>query len=66
MEKVFFLHGHDQATTCFLDYTYLIRNCQLQYQQKALDADSKGVEQVNFTGDWNRAGNTIMVLFLKN
>ena len=59
--------GDHYTTGCLLDYT-----CFKKYdkmiaidlsKQQVLDADSKAIQQINFTANLDRAGNTI--LFLK-
>ena len=34
-------------------------------KQQALDADPRAIQQINFTGNLDRAGNTTMFLFMK-
>ena len=35
-------------------------------KQQALDADPKGIQQINFTGNLERAGNTIMSFIIND
>ena len=53
--------GDDYTTGCLLDYIYFkiyykIIAVDLSKQQ-ALDADSKAIQQINFTAKLDRAGN---------
>ena len=34
-------------------------------KQQALDADPRAIQQINFTGNLDRAGNTTMFSFMK-
>ena len=54
--------GDDYTTGCLLDYsyfadTYKIITVDLRKQQ-ALDADPRAIQQINFTANLDRAGNT--------
>ena len=60
--------GDAYTTGCLLDYIYLksIRLCKTYYKiiaidlrkQQALDADPKGIQQINLTANLDRANNT--------
>ena len=47
--------GDDQTTGCLLDFAYFEINYRLiaadLYKQKALDADSRAIQQITFTGE---------------
>ena len=47
--------GDHYTTGCLLDYDYFIKYYQMiaidLSKQKALDADPKAIEQINFTGN---------------
>ena len=47
--------GDDYTTGCLLDYDYFIKYYQMiamdLSKQKALDADPKAIQQINFTGN---------------
>ena len=51
--------GDDWTTNCLLDYNYFNKNYKMigidLSKQQALDADSKAIQQVKFTGnlDWH-------------
>ena len=46
--------GDDYTTGCLLDFTYFEKSCRLTAvdlsKQKALDADSRAIQQIIFTG----------------
>ena len=61
--------GDDYATGCFLDYsnfkeTYKLIAIDLSKQQ-ALDADPRAIQQINFTGNLDRAGNTTIFFIIE-
>ena len=56
----------DYATVCLLYYPYFKEYCKLiarDYlsKQQKLDADPKAIQQINFKGNLDRAGNTQIV-----
>ena len=57
--------GDDYTTRCLLDFAYLEKNCRLiaadLTKQKALDADSRAIQQIIFTG---KADNSIKVYYI--
>ena len=62
-------HGDDYATGCLLDYIYF-KNCYKMIavdlsKQQALDADPKAIQQINFTANLDRAGNTRFYFILE-
>ena len=61
--------GDDYTTGCLLDYTYF-RNYYKMIaivlsKQQALDADPRAIQQINFTANLNRAGNTTIYFILE-
>ena len=54
----------DYTTWCLLDYTYFIDYYKIVAteinKQQALDADPRTIQQINFTTNLDRAGNTTM------
>ena len=54
--------GDDNTTGCLLHYPYFMGNYNLiaidLRKQQALDADRKGMQQINFTGNLEQFGNT--------
>ena len=57
------------ATGCLLDYSYFKDHYKMiaidLSKQQALDADPRTVQQINFTANLDRDGNTTMSLSLK-
>ena len=61
--------GDDYTTGCLLDYsyfadTYIMIEVDLSKQQ-ALDADPRAIQQINFTANLDRAGNTRVYFILE-
>ena len=61
--------GDDYTAGCLLDYTYL-KNCYKRIaanlsKQQAMDYDPKAVQQINFTANLNKAGNTKIYFILE-
>ena len=52
----------DYATGCLLDYPYFEENYKMiaidLTRQNELDADPRAIQQINFTANLDRAGNT--------
>ena len=52
----------DYTTGCLLDYPYFIENYKLiaidLSRQNKLDADPRAIQQISFTANLDRAGNT--------
>ena len=52
--------GDDYTTGCLLDYTYFRDNYKMiavdLSRQKALDADPRAIQQINFNANLDRAG----------
>ena len=61
--------GDDYTTACLLDYTYFEKYYKMiainLSKQKALDADPKAIQQINFTANLERAGNTRLYFILE-
>ena len=61
--------GDDYTTGCLLDYAYFKKYCKLIVvdlsKQQALDADPKAIQQINFTANLDRAGNTTMFFIIE-
>ena len=60
--------GDDYTTACLLDFAYFENNCRLLAadlsKQKALDADSRAIQQIIFTGTIKATvANTRLVIF---
>ena len=61
--------GDDCTTCCLLDYAYFKENYQLNEidlnKQHTLDVDPNAIQQINFTGNLERAENTTMFFVIK-
>ena len=61
--------GNDYTTGCLLDYTYFKEYYKMieidLSKQQALDADPKASQQINFTANLERAGNTRFYFILE-
>ena len=61
--------GDDYTTGCLLDYIYFKNHCKMiaidLSKQQALDADPKAIQQINFTENLDRAGNTRFYFILE-
>ena len=62
-------YGDDYTTGCLLDYPYFIETYKMiavdLSKQKALDFDPKAIQQINFTANVDRAGNTRVYFILE-
>ena len=61
--------GDDYATGCLLDYTYFKENYKMiaidLSKQQELDADPRAIQQINFTANLDRPGNTTMFFIIE-
>ena len=61
--------GDDHATDCLLDYPYFANTYKMiavdLSKQQALDADPRAIQQINFTANLDRAGNTRVYFILE-
>ena len=61
--------GHDYTTGCLLDYAYFKDSYKMiavdLSKQQALDADPRAIQQINFTANLDRAGNTRIYFILE-
>ena len=61
--------GDDYATSCLLDYVYFKNYYKMiavnLSKQEALDTDPKAIQQINFTDNLERAGNTRFYFILE-
>ena len=59
----------DYTTGCLLDYPYFKENYKLiaidLSKQQELDADPRAIQQINFTANLDRAGNTRFYFILE-
>ena len=61
--------GDDYTTGCLLDYSYFKDHYKMiaidLSKQQALDADPRAIQQINFTANLDRAGNTRIYFILE-
>ena len=61
--------GDDYTTGCLLDYSYFKDHYKMIAidlgKQQALDADPRAIQQINFTANLDRAGNTTMFFIIE-
>ena len=61
--------GDDNTTVCLLDYPYFKDNYKMiaidLSKQQVLDADPRKIQQINFTTDLDRDGNTTMFFIIE-
>ena len=61
--------GDDYTTGCLLDYTYFKKYYKMiavdLNKHQALDADPKEIQQINFTENLDRAGNTRLYFIIE-
>ena len=61
--------GDDYTTGCLLDYSYFADTYKMiavdLRKQQALDADPRAIQQINFTANLDRAGNTRVYFILE-
>ena len=59
----------DYTTGCLLDYSYFKENYKMiaidLSKQQALDADPRAIQQINFTANLDRDGNTTMFFIIE-
>ena len=54
--------GDDYTTGCLLDYPYFKENYKMIAE---LDADPRAIQQINFTANLDRAGNTTIFFIIE-
>ena len=69
IRKIAMGQGDDYITGCLLDYTYFKENYKLiaidLSKQQELDADPRAIQQINFTANLDRDGNTRMFCIIE-
>ena len=69
IRKIVTGQGDDNATGCLLDYSYFANTYKMiavdLSKQQALDADPRTIQQINFTANLDRAGNTRVYFILE-
>ena len=67
--KITTIPGDDYANSCLLDYFYFKGKHQITAidlrKQQALDADLKAVQLINFTGNLDQAGGSIIFFLIE-
>ena len=62
IRKIAIGQGDDYTTGCLLDYPYFTNTYNMIAvdfsKQQALDADIRAIQEINFTANLDRAGNT--------
>ena len=61
--------GDDYTTSCLLDYSYFKDHYKITAtdltKQQSLDADLRAIQQINFTANLDREGNTTMFFIIE-
>ena len=69
IRKIAMGQGDDYTTGCLLDYSYFINTYKMiavdLSKQQALNADPRAIQQINFTANLDRAGNTRVYFILE-
>ena len=69
IRKIAIGQGDDYTTGCLLDYSYFVDTYKMiavdLSKQQALDADPRAIQQINFTANLDRAGNTRVYFILE-
>ena len=69
IRKIAIGQGDDYTTGCLLDYVYFKKYYKMitidLSKQQALDADPRAIQQINFTANLDRDGNTRIYFILE-
>ena len=69
IRKIALGQGDDNTTRCLLDYPYFANTYKMiavdVSRQEALDTDPRAIQQINFTANLDRAGNTRVYFILE-
>ena len=60
--------GDDYTNGCLLDYSYFKNHYKTGIdlsKQQVLDADPRAIQQINFTANLDRAGNTVIFFIIE-
>ena len=61
--------GDDYTTGCLLDYSYFKDHCKMiaidLSKQQAIDVDPRAIQQINFTENLDRDGNTSIFFIIE-
>ena len=67
--KIAIGQGDDYSTGCLLDYPFLKKTYKMiavdLSKQQALDSDARAIQQITFTANLDRAGNTRVYFILE-
>ena len=70
IRKIAIGQGDDYTTGCLLDYAYFKNYYKMiaidLSKQQALDADPRAIQQINFTANLDKAGNTRIYFILED
>ena len=69
IRKITTVQGNDYTTGCLLDYCYFKDHYKMiaidLSKQQARDSVSRAIQQINFTENLDRVGNTTMFFIIK-
>ena len=69
IRKVAIGHGDDYTIGCILDYSYFKENYKIiaidLSRRQELDSDPRAIQQINFTANLDRAGNTTIFFIIE-
>ena len=69
IRKVAIGHRDDYLTGCILDYSYFKENYKMiaidLSREQELDADTRAIQQINFTANVGRPGNTTIFFIIE-
>ena len=69
IRKIAIGQGDDYTTSCLLDYIHFVDTYKMiavdVSKQQALDADPRAIQQINFTANLDRDGNTRVYFILE-
>ena len=69
IRKIPTVQGNDYTTNCLLDYSYLKDQYKMTAihlsKKQGLDADLRAIQQINYTSNLDRAGNTTMFFIIE-
>ena len=69
IRKIAIGQGDDYATGCLLDYSCFNENYKMiaidLSKQQELDADPRAIQEINFTANLEKAGNTTMFFIIE-
>ena len=69
IRKVAIGRGDDYTIGCILDYSYFKENYKIiaiDLRRQELDSDPRAIQQINFTANLDRPGNTTMFFIIED